>query len=99
MFPPSLGKLWFERIAAIKAESDNSSEFKDRNPILNKKMFKYIPKEKRMDVTELIKKIKSGKNRIKIFPVEDETWFDVGQWSNYKNTIDSFTDLKMINNE
>jgi len=67
--------------------------------ILNKKMFKYIPKEKRMDVTELIKKIKSGKNRIKIFPVEDETWFDVGQWSNYKNTIDSFTDLKMINNE
>ncbi len=32
-----VGKLWFERIAAIKAESDNSSEFKDRNPILNKK--------------------------------------------------------------
>jgi len=67
--------------------------------ILNKKMFKYIPKDKKMDVTELIKKIKSGKKKIKIFPVEEETWFDVGQWSNYKNTIDNFTDLKMINNE
>jgi len=31
-----VAKLWFERIARIKSESDNSSEFKDRNPIINK---------------------------------------------------------------
>ena len=31
-----VAKLWFERIAKVKSESDNSSEFKDRNPIINK---------------------------------------------------------------
>ena len=30
-----VAKLWFERIAKVKSESDNSSEFKDRNPIIN----------------------------------------------------------------
>ena len=67
--------------------------------ILNKKMFKYITKGKRMDVTELIKKIKSGKNKIKVFPIEDENWFDVGQWSNYKNTINNFKNSTTINEE
>tara|TARA_B100000787_G_C16195401_1_gene300407 strand:+ start:2124 stop:3188 length:1065 start_codon:yes stop_codon:yes gene_type:complete len=59
--------------------------------ILNKKMFKYIPKGVKMDVTELIKKIKSGKNKVNIYPIEDESWFDVGQWSNYKSTLNNFT--------
>ena len=67
--------------------------------ILNKKMFKYIPKGKKMDVTELIKKIKSEKNKIKVFPIEDDNWFDVGQWSNYRNTINNFTNSTIINEE
>ena len=35
--------------------------------IFNKKMLKYIIKGEKMDVTELMMKIKSGKNKIKIF--------------------------------
>ena len=52
-----------------------------------------------MDVTELIKKIKSEKNKIKVFPIEDDNWFDVGQWSNYRNTINNFTNSTIINEE
>jgi len=67
--------------------------------ILNKKMFKYIPKNKKMDVTELIKKVKTSKNKIKVFPIEDENWFDVGQWSNYQNTINNLKNSTIINEE
>ena len=67
--------------------------------VLNKKMLKYIPKGKKMDVTELIKKIVSFKKKVKIYPIDDENWFDVGQWSNYKNTLNNFATSKMETNE
>ena len=58
--------------------------------VLNKKILKYLKKQKKMDVTELIMKVKSGKHKIKIFPIDDDSWYDVGQWSNYKNTLKNF---------
>ena len=67
--------------------------------VLNKKMLKYIPKGKKMDVTELIKKIVSFKKKVKIYPIDDENWFDVGQWSNYKNTLNNFATSKIETNE
>ena len=67
--------------------------------IFNKKMLKYIRKGKKMDVTELMMKIKSEKNKIKIFPIEDSDWFDVGKWSNYKNTVKNFNSLEDFENE
>ena len=62
-------------------------------------MLKFIPKGKKMDVTELIKKLKRSKKKIKIYPIDDENWFDVGQWSNYKNTINNFDTSNLDNNE
>ena len=67
--------------------------------IINKKMLKFIPKGKRMDVTELIKKLKTNKKKIKVYPIDDENWFDVGQWSNYRNTINNFDTSNLDNNE
>lgn len=67
--------------------------------IFNKKMLKYIIKGEKMDVTELMMKIKSGKNKIKIFPIEDGDWFDIGQWSNYKTTVTNFNVLEDLKNE
>ena len=62
-------------------------------------MLKFVPKGKKMDVTELIKKIKFNKRKIKVYPIEDENWFDVGQWSNYKNTINTFAGRNIEKNE
>lgn len=67
--------------------------------IFNKKMLKFVPKGKKMDVTELIKKIKFNKRKIKVYPIEDENWFDVGQWSNYKNTTNTFAGHNIEKNE
>ena len=61
--------------------------------IINKKMLKYIPKNKKFDMTELIQKIKSNNNKIGVYPIEDKSWFDVGQWPNYKNTVNSFNNI------
>ena len=51
-----------------------------------------------MDVTELIKKLYHSK-KVKIYPIDDENWFDVGQWSNYKNTLNNFATSKIETNE
>ena len=61
--------------------------------IINKKMLKYIPKNKKFDMTELIQKIKSTNNKIGVYPIEDKSWVDVGQWPNYKNTVNSFNNI------
>ncbi len=61
--------------------------------IIKKKMLKYIIKGKRLDITDLIKKIKSGKNKIKTYPINENTWHDVGQWANYKDALNSLKTL------
>jgi len=58
--------------------------------IINKKMIKYIKKNKKFDMTELIKKIKLGNNKIGVYPINDESWHDVGEWPKYKNTVSNF---------
>ena len=61
--------------------------------IVNKKMLKYIPKNKKFDMTELIQKIKLHKNKIGMYPIDDNSWFDVGEWPNYKNTLNHFNNI------
>ena len=61
--------------------------------VINKKMLKYIKKNEKLDVTDLIKKIKLGKNKIGVYPVEDKNWFDVGEWPKYKSTITNFNNI------
>ncbi|MDA9604789.1 sugar phosphate nucleotidyltransferase [Candidatus Pelagibacter sp.] len=61
--------------------------------IISKKMLKYIPKNKKFDMTELIQKIKSNKNKIGMYTIDDDSWFDVGEWPNYKNTLNHFNNI------
>jgi dTDP-glucose pyrophosphorylase len=57
--------------------------------LFNKKIFKYIPK-KRIDIDQLIKKLKFSGEKIGVFPSLEKDWFDVGVWKNYnqyKNSL------------
>ncbi len=58
--------------------------------IINKKLLKYIKKNKKLDMTDFIAKVKTGKNKIGIYPIDDKNWFDVGEWPKYKNTLTNF---------
>jgi len=57
--------------------------------ILNKKMLKYVSKRKKFDMTELIKVIKLNKQKIKTYPIQEDEWHDVGQWTHYRNAIEN----------
>ena len=47
-----------------------------------------IPKDAYFDMTDLINEIKVTDRKIGVFPVSEMSWFDVGQWPEYKNTLD-----------
>lgn len=57
--------------------------------IINKKVLKYIPNRK-IDFPELIQLLKKNNLKIGIYPVDEKSWFDVGQWNFYKKTLDTF---------
>jgi NDP-sugar pyrophosphorylase family protein len=56
--------------------------------VLNPKIIKLIPKNKSFDMTDLIKLAKKRKKKIAVYPIDDESWIDVGQWSEYHKAID-----------
>ncbi len=51
--------------------------------LVNPKIFKLIPKDKKFDMTNLISLAKNKKNKIGVYPIDDDTWIDVGQWEEY----------------
>ncbi len=56
--------------------------------IINPKILNFIPKNKRFDMTDLIKKVKILKKRIGVYPIDEESWTDIGQWNEYKLAVE-----------
>jgi len=57
--------------------------------LLKTSMLKQIPKNKYFDMTTLIQKALSNKKKIGVYPVSEKSWFDTGEWQEYKKTISS----------
>lgn len=55
--------------------------------IIEPKILKLIPANKRFDMIELIDKVKKHKMNIGIYPVTENSWKDFGQWSEYNKNI------------
>ena len=51
---------------------------------------KFIPSNKKFDITDFIKKLKNHNKEIGLYPVDLNTWSDVGQWSEYNETVNKF---------
>ena len=47
-----------------------------------------IPKNKEYNMPDLIQLLKRKKKRIVVYPIDDESWIDVGQWSEYQKAIE-----------
>mgnify|MGYP001362879862 CR=1 FL=1 len=41
-------------------------------------------------MTHLIKDAKGGGKKVGIYPIDDDTWIDVGQWAEFKNALEQF---------
>ncbi len=54
--------------------------------VLNKKILKLIPKSK-FDMTDLIRIAETKKKNIGVFPINDKSWIDIGNWQAYKKAV------------
>ena len=51
--------------------------------LVNSKILRFIKKNKKMDVDEFINVLLQKKRKIKIYPISEMNWQDVGQWDEY----------------
>jgi len=56
--------------------------------ILNPSVLEYIPENKVFHITHLIETVKKSGKKVGVFPIDDDSWVDVGQWAEYKKAID-----------
>jgi len=57
--------------------------------LLEPHIIKEIPKNKFYHITDLIEKIKS-RGKVGVFPVAENSWHDIGQWKEYKSTLNNY---------
>ncbi len=62
--------------------------------VINPKIFRLIPKNKKIEMTNLISLVKNKNKRIGVYSIDDDSWIDVGQWSEYNKAIQKFKDIK-----
>ena len=55
--------------------------------LLESKIINLIPKNKFFDFNELINICKKKNKKIGVFPIDEDSWIDIGQWSEYKKTF------------
>jgi dTDP-glucose pyrophosphorylase len=55
---------------------------------VNPKILKFVPKNKKFDFPDLISIVLNKKLKVGVFPIDDNSWLDTGQWSEYKKTLE-----------
>ena len=50
---------------------------------MNKNILRFIKKNKKMDINELIKILKKHNKKIFCFPIKEQEWSDFGMWDTY----------------
>ena len=58
--------------------------------ILEDHLLDDIPSNQYFQITELIENILSRKGKVGVFPISEKSWLDIGQWSEYNETLRHF---------
>ena len=56
--------------------------------VLNPDIIELIPKNKFYHITHLIEDAKKLGKKVGVFPIDDDAWIDVGQWTEYQKAVD-----------
>lgn len=56
--------------------------------IIEPDTLRHIPSARRFDVTEFIDKLKENNEKIGVYPISEKSWVDIGQWEEYKKTVE-----------
>jgi dTDP-glucose pyrophosphorylase len=55
--------------------------------ILNPEVLDFIPRNKFYHITDLIHDLKSHKLKIGVYPIDEKSWVDIGQWPEYQRAV------------
>jgi NDP-sugar pyrophosphorylase family protein len=55
--------------------------------VINKKVINHIPKNQAFDFPNLIEHVQETKGKVRIYPVGQDSWTDIGQWQDYKSAL------------
>jgi len=56
--------------------------------VLNPDVLKIIPENKFYHITHLIEDAKNQGKKVGVFPIDDDAWIDIGQWTEYQQEVD-----------
>ena len=56
--------------------------------VINSSILNLIPNNKAFNATDLIEELLKGKKRVGIYPIDETQWSDVGQWDEFRKTIE-----------
>ena len=90
VIPYGILKLDHEKLDLKKMEEKPSKKYLVNTGayILNKRIIKLIPKDKKFNFNDLVDKIRSIKNlRIGVYPINEKNWIDLGTWKEYEKNI------------
>ena len=57
--------------------------------VLNSDVLSLIKKNKVYHITDLIKDAQNQGKKVGVFPINDDAWIDVGQWSEYRQAVEN----------
>ena len=58
--------------------------------LLNPEVTEYIPKNKFFHITHLMETLKKNGLKVGVFPISEKSWIDIGQWEQYKSSLNYF---------
>ena len=56
--------------------------------VLNPDVLKLIPENRFYHITHLIEDAKNKGKKVGVFPIDDDSWIDVGQWAEYRKAVE-----------
>ena len=61
--------------------------------VLKKKLINILPRKNYVDMNDFLELLKKKNKKIGIYPVEEKSWIDVGQWQEYNQASKKFKNL------
>ena len=56
--------------------------------VLNPDVLELIPKNKFYHITHLIEDVKNKGKKVGVFPIDEDAWIDIGQWTEYRLAVE-----------
>ncbi len=55
--------------------------------VVNPEIINFIPKNEFFHITDLFAELKKRKKTVGVFPIDEDSWLDIGQWAEYKKSV------------